>query len=443
MRLPSPPPAVDLSRKSAFAAYVKLTVEGEFLRRATQDYWSWDRLRRHPIPDGITAEDAWVALCLHRMASRKPTPLLDRHGINLTYALTDHLLECLLRVQTGAADTYGLRTSDGTSLPFERDVQRSSIIEEAIHSSLIEGAVSTRKDAKHMIEEGRAPQNVSERMIFNNYQTIEMLSELAQEPLSPELICTIHRSMTQGTLDDNADEGRVQGPDEPRVQIMDEEGQIVFQPPDASELPERLKRLCRFANEDEPWMPDAIKAVVLHFQLAHDHPFVDGNGRTARALFYWFMLRKGHHLVRYLSISRIILDSKVRYARAYLDVEQTADLTYFLIYHFDVYQKALEALGEHVRIRRNEVGDAERALARWPQLNLRQKMLLRDALAHPERAYTAKQHAGKHGITQQTAITDLRGLAELELLKLARHGRLNVFRPTDRLPGALAGRSQD
>lgn len=44
--------------------------------------------------------------------------------------------------------------------------------------------------------------------------------------------------------------------------------------------------------------------------IAYMHPFVDGNGRTARALFYWYMLKSGYWLTEYLSISRVIAKSK-------------------------------------------------------------------------------------------------------------------------------------
>jgi len=57
-----------------------------------------------------------------------------------------------------------------------------------------------------------------------------------------------------------------------------------------------MEAMCAFVNgrDTEPFIHPAIRAMILHFWLAYDHPFVDGNGRTARALFYWAMLRPGH-----------------------------------------------------------------------------------------------------------------------------------------------------
>ena len=64
-----------------------------------------------------------------------------------------------------------------------------------------------------------------------------------------------------------------------------------------------------------------VKGIIIHFLIAFIHPFVDGNGRTASAIFYWYMLRKGYWLTEYLSISRIISRSKRQYEKAYLYTE--------------------------------------------------------------------------------------------------------------------------
>src|SRR5205814_10028127 len=55
-----------------------------------------------------------------------------------------------------------------------------------------------------------------------------------------------------------------------------------------------------------------VRSMILHFWLAYDHPFVDGNGRTARALFYWSMLRNGYWMFEYITISKIILSGPDR-----------------------------------------------------------------------------------------------------------------------------------
>lgn len=59
-----------------------------------------------------------------------------------------------------------------------------------------------------------------------------------------------------------------------------------------------MTAMCAFPNGHLPdtFIHPAIRAIILHFWLGYDHPFVDGNGRTARALFYWAMLRQNYSL---------------------------------------------------------------------------------------------------------------------------------------------------
>ncbi len=86
------------------------------------------------------------------------------------------------------------------------------------------------------------------------------------------------------------------------------EGDIVFTPPTFEDIPEFTETLCDFFNNDNPsnFIHPIIKGIIVHFMLAYMHPFVDGNGRTARALFYWYMLKEGYKLTEYMSISRVI-----------------------------------------------------------------------------------------------------------------------------------------
>ena len=79
--------------------------------------------------------------------------------------------------------------------------------------------------------------------------------------------------------------------------------------------------------------------------IGYVHPFKDGNGRTARALFYWFLLKKGYALVKNISISRVILESRTQYDKAFLKTEKDDnDLNYFIAYSIKNIRIAFEKL---------------------------------------------------------------------------------------------------
>ena len=113
-----------------------------------------------------------------------------------------------------------------------------------------------------------------------------------------------------------------------------------------------MQRLCDFANADEaslPFVHPVLRAILLHFMIGYDHPFADGNGRTARALFYWSMARSGYWLMEYTSISHILRKAPARYMRAYLHTETDKnDTTYFLLHQLQTIRQAIAALHDYV-----------------------------------------------------------------------------------------------
>src|SRR5690606_26584464 len=219
-----------------------------------------------------------------------------------------------------------------------------SLDEEGISSSQLEGATTTRQVARKMLRSGREPQSKSEQMILNNVAAMHLARDSRHDPLTPALIKSIHSVVTRKTLP--VEESGLYRSDEDDVRIFDENDQLLFVPPPADQIDERIRRLCDFANRpegSEPFVHPVVQSIILHFWLAYIHPFVDGNGRTARILFYWSMLRNGYWLAEYLSISRILKVKAGQYKRAFLRTETDEnDLTYFVDHQLDVLHQATE-----------------------------------------------------------------------------------------------------
>lgn len=185
-------------------------------------------------------------------------------------------------------------------------------------------------------------------------------------------------------------------------------------------------------------MHPVIKGIILHFWLAYEHPFVDGNGRTSRAIFYWFLLKQKYWLVEILPISRIILKAPSKYMRAFLFSEtDDGDLTYFVEYNVRALRLAIEELRLYMTRKQQEFKQARSQLRKVPGLNHRQVELLQHALRHPDSVYTFRRHMNTHGIVYQTARTDLFGLARRGFFKETKEGRLYLFYPIDDLATKL------
>jgi Fic family protein len=435
MRIPARPPTVDLSTRLA------LPEAEEFLRRArtvwagaTGDrYLPWDELRNRRPPDGLTSEEWWLALKVARTSMQRLLPLQDTDGRPFTYALPDSALRGIEMV---SKHTSGRISAPAPVLPDAPTRDRyviSSLIEEAITSSQLEGAVTTRLVAKEMLRSGRKPRTKDELMIVNNYQGMLRVREMRNESLSPALICEFHSILTEGTLEESDRCGRPQLPGENRVVITDSYGQVFHVPPPADELPARLERLCDFANasSDTPYIPPVVRAVLTHFMLAYDHPFVDGNGRTARLLFYWSMLNQDYWLAEFLPISRLLKKAPAQYARSFLYSEQDdGDLTYFVLYQLKVIERAITDLHEYLARKVAEDQQLRKSLRSMSgTFNHRQLALLEHALKNSAASYTVVSHGTSHNIAAETARTDLRGLEQRGFLTKTTSGRGHAWEP--------------
>ena len=321
----------------------------------------------------------------------------------------------------------------------------NSIIEEAITSSLLEGAITTREKARDMLRSGRKPIDQSERMVLNNFVTMQRLRSIKDQELTPGLLLEIHSLISEGALDKPDAAGRLRRPDE-YIEISDDGGTVFHVPPPAEQLEERLKAMCNFANDQElkGYLHPVIRAIILHFWLAYDHPFVDGNGRTARALFYWSMLRGGFWLFEYISISQALLRAPTDYYRAFLHAEtDDNDLNYFLLHQMTCIETSIKNLHDYLGRKSAERKSLHYHLRRLDWLNHRQEALLIHALDDSTTSYTFESHQKSHVISRMTARTDLIELQEKKLLISTFNGKQRIFRPAPDLQTKLASNLEE
>ena len=391
-------------------------------------YPPWDKVRHLDPPNRLSHEEWWTGIKLAREAELRPLPLLDTAGHPFSYALPDPVLRLLLFVNQRCSGEIAMDEVVTTDAHALRRYLVSSVMEEAIRSSQLEGATTSLRVAKELLRSGREPRDRGELMILNNYRGLRFMREQAGDRLTPELVLELQRTLTEGTLEDGDTAGRLQQPGEERVVVADrDDGSVLHEPPAAEELPARLQALCDFANEPadgERFVHPVVRGILLHFWLAHDHPFADGNGRTARALFYWYLRTRGYWLVEYLSISRILRNAPSAYARSFLHAEVNGgDTTHFLLYQLEVIERAVHELHRYLRRKMREVRDAEQLIAGASSFNHRQLALLSEALRHPDRTYTIGAHAATHRVTHETGRTDLAELAARGLLERRRQSR--------------------
>lgn len=312
-----------------------------------------------------------------------------------------------------------------------------AFIEEALASARIEGADSTREVGRELLRTGRAPRDRSERMIFNNFRALRSLDQWLGGPLTPSLLCHMQEVLTRETLDNPADSGRLRPDDDVRVRDR-LTGAIVHVPPPAAELAERMQRLCDFANApagDAPFVDPVVRAIVLHYQLAYDHPFGDGNGRIARWLFLWSLLgQPAYWWCRYLPISRMTERARDGYYRAFQNAaDDEGDATYLVRQQVRCMELEMASLAALLRRRRALYESARRHLRVEDEFNMRQLAVFDHSVRHSDAEFTQTGHAQYHGVTNVTAGRDLKQLATLGFLSQSKRGRTIFYRPTTQL----------
>jgi len=270
---------------------------------------------------------------------------------------------------------------------------------------------------------------------------MQRIRQLKDEPLTEALLLELHTILTIGAMDDPSASGRFRRSDE-LVEVGDSYNEVYHTPPDADELPQRLAAMLDFANEKTPgyFVHPVVRSIILHFWLAYDHPFVDGNGRCARTLFYWSMLRQKYWLCEFLSISQVIRKAPVKYGKAFLHTESDEnDLTYFILYHLDVIRRSIRELREHVSRKAQAMRQTQEMMHASGTLNYRQLALLTHALRHPDAEYSMRSHSVSHNITHQTARMDLYNLEKCGLLIQRTIGRTYYFYPAKDLDRRIKG----
>ena len=444
MRIPETPPDFRVIMSEVVREDPK-QLEALLSVRAADDkgrYLHWDELRRRKTSGRMSHERQWAGMKLTRRQMANALDFFNTENDQFSYCEPDCVRRRLRWLDLNCGGTVTATRGAASERESQFYLARS-IAEEPISSSILEGAATTRARARALIEENRDPRDRAERMVLNNYRAMQEIAELKDEPLTPELVMHIHRVITEGTLE-NPEKAGVFRDGNDKVDVVDQFEDLLHIPPAADELPARLEKLCAFANgseEDEPYVHPIARAIILHFMLAYDHPFVDGNGRVARALFYWSALRSGYWLMKYVSISHTIRKAPAQYGKAFLKVEtDEGDVTYFLDHQLGVLQKAMEELQSYMERQKKKFINFESLLSTGQRgrFNLRQTALLRDMIRKITRQMTIGAHQTRFSISYLTARSDLEKLAVGGFLVKKKIGQQNFYRPAPGLEERLA-----
>lgn len=393
------------------------------------EYLFWDKIKyKEPSPKGISKEMLWKIVKFFR--SHEKTPIMDENGKYFLWSRLRYFEEFFHEIDMHTGGELFVEQS-GVNKANKQKLITRGIMEEAIASSQLEGAATSRRAAKKMLREGRKPSNKSEQMILNNYLSMKGIEESYRDrEMSMDLIFELHAIITDKTLDEQGEKPRMRKLGEP-VNVSDKmTGVIYHNGPDIDFVKKELEHMIKFANDDyenEIFIHPVIKAIMLHFWIGYLHPFTDGNGRLARLLFYWYLIKGNYWAFAYLPISKVIKKSQNQYLMAFVYSEQDDnDITYFLDYNIKKIKIAVEEFKEYLKHQSQKNMQMNKHCEIKYDLNTRQIQLLQYLFGNMDEKIAVGTHMNVNQISRMTASNDLKTLVQKEFLISQKRGR-NVY----------------
>ena len=384
------------------------------------NYLSKEKLIYKGISSRENFNEYWNDIQSRRKDQAKVLPLLDKEKAPLWYNVTEETLNNIYEIEELGRD----RIEDIIPDEVKSDMFIESLIDEAFSSSWIEGAYSTRKRAHEMIKNELSPKNKSEKMILNNYEGLLFTLENIENELNEEYLVNLWKILTKETLEEDE---ITSGYRDDQVYIH-KGSEIVNEGPESKDVAKMMSSLYEYIDQYDIESP-IVKACVAHYYFVYVHPFIDGNGRTARALMNLFLIKSGYEFFKYFSISKILTEKRKQYYTAIENCEANdGDLTYFI----DFYTKLL--LDTMKSIRKTYLGHFGKQVVMDLFydldiiLNERQEKIVTTLFKSDKKFIDTKEYTKKYKVVQETARKDLQELVDLGVLKKIKRGKKYIFK---------------
>ncbi len=217
------------------------------------------------------------------------------------------------------------------------DMQEKALILESHHSTHIEGTALSLAQAKSILE-GKKISGVNpddEKELLNYKQAMDFLSRYLgkDDPVTEGAIRELHKIIVKGVRGGHAEPGNYRKIQNYVVNSRTQE--VVYTPPTPFEVPYLMREFVEWLNKAEAVSP-VLSAGIAQFQFVHIHPFIDGNGRTARLLSTLILYKTGYDFKRLFTISEYYDKDRPSYYQAIQSVRNSnMDMTVWLEYFVD------------------------------------------------------------------------------------------------------------
>ncbi len=300
---------------------------------------------------------------------------------------------------------------------FKNEFLLDSAIEEAITSAIYEGAHSTRAQAEQLIASGQRPKNKDEWMLINNFNAMKWVKDNQHSELSNDVIRRLHQIVTENTLD--GDDVNFQGKFRNDTVFVGPHEGIAH-----DKIETALNEMIQLATNSPRYFHPLLKGILVHYFMGYIHPFFDGNGRTARALFYFKSIRNQLNYIELLSVSAYLRVHGEQYENSFVKVKENEfDLTYFIDFCLDSILSALQEVSRKVNYLLKMTDLKDRFELSQTQIGLLQRMAL-----HKFRTIDIEEYAQRISKSREFARQELKHLLELNLVSEIKVSKKLVYK---------------
>ncbi len=295
------------------------------------------------------------------------------------------------------------------------DMQKKALILESHHSTHIEGTALNLEQARSILE-GKKLKGVNrddEKELLNYKKAMAFISKYLgkDDPITEGIIRELHKVTVKGVRGEKADPGNYRKIQNYVVNFLTHE--IIYTPPEPLEVPHLMREFVNWLNKAEDLSPVLI-AGISQFQFVHIHPFIDGNGRTARLLSTLILYKTGYDFKRLFTISEYYDKDRPGYYKAIQSVRNNAmDMTGWLEY----FVAGLRLQMKEIRDKGEQIIKQDTALQKIKRLglNARQEKAIKFLLKTG--AISAGEYQAAASCIRRTAQRDLEDMVEKGIIK--------------------------
>jgi Fic family protein len=297
------------------------------------------------------------------------------------------------------------------------DMQRKTLILESHHSTHIEGTALNLEQAKDILE-GKKVKGVSrddEKELLNYKKAMDFISKYLgkNDPITEGVIRELHKITVNAVRGGQAEPGSYR-----KIQnyvVNSRTKEVIYTPPAPLEIPHLMREFLDWINDNMEEVSPVLTSAIVQFQFVHIHPFIDGNGRTARLLSTLILYKTGYDFKRLFTISEYYDKDRPAYYNAIQSVRKNKmDMTVWLEY----FVGGLHSQMTKIQQRGEQLIQQDNILQKIKKigLNTRQEKAVKHLLRNG--AISVSEYQLVASCVRRTAQRDLEELVEKNVIKV-------------------------